>query len=96
MCLEPGDSPHMELQHPLLTVQGIIGEGRKGLGSCQGRRQVRLEKSYLVAQTGNNLPAMQGVGVRFLGQEDPLKKGMAYPPSIRAWRISWTEEPRRT
>ena len=93
MCLEPGDSPHMELQHPLLTVQGIIGEGRKELGSFQGRRQVRLEK---LSGGSDNLPAMQGTGVRSLGQEDPLKKGMAYPPSILAWRISWTEEPRRT
>ena len=28
-----------------------------------------------------------------LGQEDPLKKGLATLSSILAWRISWTEEP---
>ena len=28
-----------------------------------------------------------------LGQEDPLKKGMATHSSILAWRIPWTEEP---
>jgi len=31
--------------------------------------------------------------VRSLGQEDPLKKGMAIHSSILAWRIPWTEEP---
>ena len=27
-----------------------------------------------------------------MGQEDPLKKGMATHSSILAWRIPWTEE----
>ena len=40
-----------------------------------------------------NLPAMQETQVRSLGQEDPLKKGMATHSSILAWRIPWTEEP---
>ena len=31
--------------------------------------------------------------VRFLSQEDPLKKGMVTHSSILAWRIPWTEEP---
>ena len=31
--------------------------------------------------------------VRSLGQEDPLKEGMATHSSILAWRIPWTEEP---
>ena len=39
-----------------------------------------------------NLPAMQEVRVRSLGQEDPLEKGMATHSSILAWRISWMEE----
>ena len=30
-----------------------------------------------------------------LGQEDPLKEGMATHPSILAWRILWTEQPVR-
>ena len=34
----------------------------------------------LVAQTVKNLPAMQETWVRFLGQQDPLEKGMAIPP----------------
>ena len=32
------------------------------------------------AQTVKNLPAIQETGVQFLGQEDPLEKGMAPTP----------------
>ena len=41
-----------------------------------------------------NLPAMQGIQVRSLGQEDPLEEKMATHSSILAWEILWTEEPR--
>ena len=34
-----------------------------------------------MAQTVENLPAMQETQVQSLGQEDRLKKGMATPPS---------------
>ena len=40
-----------------------------------------------------NLPAMQETQVRFLGWEDPLKKGMAAHSSILVWIIPWTKEP---
>ena len=40
-----------------------------------------------VAQTVKNLPAMQMIWVRSLGQEDPLEKEMATHSSILAWRI---------
>ena len=46
----------------------------------------------LVAQMVKNLPVMQETRVQSLGWEDPLEKGMATHPSIRAWRIPWTEE----
>ena len=36
---------------------------------------------------------MQETWVRFLGQEDPLKKGMTTHSTISAWEIPWTEEP---
>ena len=36
---------------------------------------------------------MQEMGVRSLGQEDPLEKEMATHSSILAWEIPWTEEP---
>ena len=40
-----------------------------------------------------NLPTMLETWIPFLGQEDPLEKGMATHSSILAWRIPWTEEP---
>ena len=46
-----------------------------------------------MAQTINNLPAMQMTLVRSLGWEDPLEKGMATHSSILAWKISRAEEP---
>ena len=45
-----------------------------------------LEAS-LVAQMVKNLPAMQEMCIRSLGQEDPLEKGMATHSSILAWEI---------
>ena len=47
----------------------------------------------LVVQMVKNLPAVRETGVRSLGREDPLEKGMATPSSILAWRIPCTEEP---
>ena len=49
--------------------------------------------AFLVAQMVKNLPAMQETQVQFLGQEDPLEKGMATQSSILPWRLPWTEEP---
>ena len=46
-----------------------------------------------MAQMVKSLPAMQETHVRSLGQEDPLKKGMATHSRILAWRIPWIEEP---
>ena len=45
-----------------------------------------------MAQSVNNLPAMQETQVQSLGQEDPLEKEMATHSSILAWRTLWTEE----
>ena len=59
---------------------------------------LRLEctsRASLVAQMVKNLPAVQETWVQFLGQEDPLEKGMATHSSILTWRIPWTEEPGR-
>ena len=41
----------------------------------------------LVAQTVQNLPAIQETWIQSLDQEDPVKKGMATHSSILAWRI---------
>ena len=54
------------------------------------RDSVKTQLS-LAAQTVKNLPAMSETWVRSLGQEDPLKKGMAIHFSILAWRMPWTE-----
>ena len=51
-----------------------------------------LLRASLVAQTVENLPAVQETRSPSPGQEDPLEKGMATHSSILAWRISWTEE----
>ena len=48
-----------------------------------------------MTQTVKNLPAVQESWVRFLGQEDPLEKGMETYSSILAWKIPLTEEPGR-
>ena len=45
-----------------------------------------------MAQMGKNLPGMWETGVRSLGREDALKKGMTIHSSILAWRTLWTEE----
>ena len=39
-----------------------------------------------------NLPTVQETQVRYLGQEDPLEKGMTTHSSTSAWRIPWIEE----
>ena len=38
---------------------------------------------------------MKETGVQFRGGEDPLEEEMATHSSILAWKIPWTEEPRR-
>ena len=48
-----------------------------------------------MAQRVKNLPAMQETQALSLGWEDLLEKEMATHSSIFAWRIPWTEEPRR-
>ena len=49
-------------------------------------------KVSLVAQTVKNPLAMQETQIQYLGQEDPLEKGMGIYSTILAWRIPWTEE----
>ena len=48
---------------------------------------------FPVAQMVKNLPTIQETWVLFLGQEDPLEKGMATLSSTLAWIIPQTEEP---
>ena len=45
-----------------------------------------------VAQSVENLSAVQKTWVQFLGWEDPLEKEMAIHSSTLIWKIPWTEE----
>ena len=51
-----------------------------------------INRTSLIAQFVKNPPAMQETLVRYLGQEDPLEKGVATYSGIVAWNIPWTEE----
>ena len=55
----------------------------------------QIFRAFLVAQTVKRLPTKRETRVRSLGQKDPLEKEMATHSSILAWKISWTEEPRK-
>ena len=46
-----------------------------------------LDETCLVAQMVKKLPAVREIQVRFLGQEDPLDKGMTTRSSVFDWRI---------
>ena len=66
-----------------LFLARTLTDMQKGIQIC----------NLILAQSVKKLPAMQETWVRFLGQEDSLKKEMATHSSILAWEISWTEEP---
>ena len=52
-------------------------------------------RTFWVAQTVKNLPAMWETRVWSLGGKDPPEKALATHSSILAWKIPWTEEPGR-
>ena len=54
---------------------------------------IREVDSSLVAQWQRIHLPMQEMGVRFLGQEDPLEEEMATHSSVLVWKIPRTEEP---
>ena len=49
----------------------------------------------LVAQTVKHLPTMRETHVQSLCREDLLEKDMATHSNTLAWKIPWTEEPRK-
>ena len=63
-----------------------------GLNQCLLSWQANSSLLHHLAQTVKNLPAMRETWVWYLGQEDPLEKGMSTHSSILAWRIPCTEE----
>ena len=64
-------------------------------------KEICAHTCILASQVGlavKNLLSMQEtkeMGVRALGQEDPLEEGMVSHSSVLAWKIPWTEEPGR-
>ena len=58
---------------------------------CQAPKK-KKKKDFPVAQMVKNLPAMQEIKVRSLGQKDPLDKGMATHSSTFAWRTLQREK----
>ena len=80
------------------TVQGVT-KSRTRLSNfthLMNKTAIRLlNKSSLVTQTVNSLPAVWEIWVQSLGWEDPLEKETATHSSIVAWRIPWMEEPGR-
>ena len=63
-------------------------KGERKEGRDKGRIDIQSAKgTSVVACAVKNLPLMQEAWVPFLGQEDPLEKGMAIHSSILAWRI---------
>ena len=71
----------------------MAGETRACNGEEKSERFYIVYVSSLVAPTVKHLPAVQETGVRSLGWEDPLEKGMATRSHILAWKFPWTEEP---
>ena len=65
------------------------------LGCLRGYSRDSNKRSFHIAQSLKNLPAMQETQVWFLDWEDPLEEEMATHSSILAWRIPWIEEPGR-
>ena len=67
------------------SIPGLGTSAREGIGY-----PLQYSWGSLVAQLGQNSPAMPETWVRSLGWEDPLEKGKATHSSILAWRILWT------
>ena len=54
---------------------------------------LRASQGALVVKNHLPMKETQETQVRSMGQEDPLKKGMATYLSILTWRYQWKEEP---
>ena len=54
---------------------------------------MQISLGFPVDTMVKNLPTLQEMQVRFLGQGDPLEEEMAAYSSILACEIPWTEEP---
>ena len=79
----------VQLSHPYMTTGKTIALTRRTFVS----KVMSQLFNTLCLSLVKNLPAMWETRLRFLGQEDPLEKGMTTHSSILAWRIPWTEKP---
>ena len=81
----------VQLSHPYMTTGKTIALTRwTFVGKVMPlllNMLSRFVRQILVAQLVKNPPAMQETWVRFLGWEDPLKKGKTTYSSILAWKI---------
>ena len=57
--------------------------------------ELLISMSFPGGSVVKNLPAIQEMWVRSLGQEEPLEKAMAMHSSMLAWEFPWTEKPGR-
>ena len=78
--------PGIELGSPALQADSLSTELS---GKPQGHAYITI--MGFPFPDGKELLTVQN-WVRFLGQEDPVEKGMATHSSIIGWRIPWTEE----
>ena len=75
--------------------RSLVGYSPWGCKELDTTERLTLHYLYIVFPGGSDgkESAVWETHVQFLGQEDPLEKGMATHSSILAWRIPWTEEP---
>ena len=105
-----GTRGHQQGPCTVSTPQGPSGSVKKKVGgketSVKGEltalggqrlsKDLEISARYIINSSVSKSSACNaGDQLRFLGQEDPLEKGMATHSTILAWRIPWTDEPSR-
>ena len=93
--IRPPLPPHHAVAGPFLRLTGLLFEKSGAFLVCYSCSQscVFKTRGVLPSDSIKNLPAMQEIRVRSLGQEDPLEEGIVTHISVLAWKIPWTEEP---
>ena len=81
------------------SVAAVVRVDEEGPGLRLQRcpPELHARASWFPRRRGSEEPACQRKQTQIppLGGEDPLEEDTATHCSIRAWRIPWTEEPRR-
>ena len=88
-------SLHSQTSQPHLEAQSLTSRAEMTDGPCHESKLGWRQGSFHAGSLVKNLPAMQEMGVRSPGLENPLEKEMATHFSILAWEIPWTEESSR-